>query len=71
MKPGHLTTEFYLALLVVILGAIAVEYDSSPLARIGGAVAAALASIGYGFSRAKAKESAASVVEATLYSKNP
>lgn len=55
MKPGIHTTEFYLALLVVVLGALATLFEDNPYAQMAGALAAALASAGYGISRAKSK----------------
>ncbi len=56
MKPGIKTTEFYIALAVVVLGALPQVYDSSDIAQLGGLIAMALASAGYGFARSKAKE---------------
>lgn len=55
MRSGIKTTEFYLALVVVILGALATLFEDNPYAQMAGALAAALASAGYGISRAKSK----------------
>ncbi len=59
MKPGFATTEFYMALTVVILGAAASVFAESEVAQLGGQIAAALAAAGYGFTRASAKKSEA------------
>ena len=53
-RPGILTTEFWLALIVTLLGALAAVY-AEPWAQVAGLVAAALAAAGYGFSRASVK----------------
>ena len=55
MKPGIKTTEFWLALVVVTLGALAATFSEAQWAQAVGLVAAALTSAGYGMSRAKAK----------------
>ena len=55
MRPGIRTTEFWLALLVTVLGAVATVKATNELAQIGGMVAAALSSAGYSFSRGAAK----------------
>ena len=58
LKPGYRTTEFWLVAVTVfvglLLGSGAIPADSS-LARALGLFAAALASMGYSWSRAKAK----------------
>ena len=54
-RPGIQTTEFYLALGVAVLGGIATIYADSPIAQVGGIVAAAMASAGYGFTRMNVK----------------
>ena len=54
-KPGIRSTEFLLALIVTLLGALAGIYAEAQWAQVGGMVAAALASAGYGFSRASVK----------------
>lgn len=59
MKPGYSTTEFWLALIVTVGGVLSSIYADAEWAQALGAVAAALASAGYGFSRASAKKSAA------------
>ena len=55
MKPGIKTTEFWLALGVVVLGAIASVYTDSDWAKVAGTAASALAAAGYGFARTAAK----------------
>jgi hypothetical protein len=55
-KPGVRTSEFWLALVVVVGGAIASVYQANPMAQVAGIAAAALASAGYGLSRAKVKQ---------------
>lgn len=54
-KPGIKTTEFWLALIVTIGGAVAAVYTEAPWAKVLGLVASALASAGYSFSRAQVK----------------
>lgn len=56
-KPGLKTSEFYMAMAVVILGAVASVYAEAEWAQAAGMIAAALASAGYGFARSKVKES--------------
>ena len=55
-KPGLKTTEFWLALAVLVLGAAASVYAESDLGRMAGMVAATLASAGYGFARSSVKK---------------
>lgn len=55
MKAGIKTTEFWLAMIVALAGALAVVYADAEWAKVAGMVAAALASAGYGFTRAKTK----------------
>lgn len=57
-RSGIRTTEFLLALGVTVLGGIATIYAESDIAQVGGIVAAALASAGYGFSRMNVKRTA-------------
>ncbi len=54
-KPGLQTSEFYMAMAVVLLGALASVYADAEWAKAAGMVAAALASAGYGFARSKVK----------------
>jgi len=54
-KPGVKTTEFWLALAVVVIGAVVAAYPQSPLAQVFGVVASALTAAGYGFARAQVK----------------
>lgn len=54
-RPGFRTTEFWLALVVVLGGSFAAIYQDNQLAQVGGSVAAALAAMGYGFARANVK----------------
>lgn len=58
-KPGLATSEFYMALAVVLLGALASVYAEQEWAKAAGMVAAALASAGYGFARSQVKKSLA------------
>ena len=64
MKSGIKTTEFWLAMVVALAGALATIYADAEWAKVAGMLAAALASAGYGFSRAttKAAEVHAAVV---------
>lgn len=62
-KPGLLTTEFWMAITVIALGAIASQYAESPIAQMGGQLAAALAAAGYGFSRSKVKGAEVQAIE--------
>lgn len=55
IKPGRKSTEFWMALAVALLGGLATVFASSPWAQVAGIVAAAIASLGYGASRAKVK----------------
>lgn len=66
MKPGIRTTEFWLALGVVILGAVASVYTESEWGRIAGTVAAALVAAGYGFSRMVTKAAEARTPSVTV-----
>jgi sugar (pentulose or hexulose) kinase len=55
MKPGYKTTEFWLALAAQLVGALMVMFDDGAAGKALGAVAAALSSMGYSYSRGKAK----------------
>lgn len=57
MKTGIATSEFWLAAVVVVGGALAAVYQDSEWARIAGIIASALAAAGYGWSRTRIKES--------------
>ena len=59
MKAGIKTTEFWLAVVVALAGALAVVYADAEWAKVAGMVAAALASAGYGFARSKTKAASA------------
>jgi hypothetical protein len=63
MKAGIKSTEFWLAMVVAIAGALATVYAESEWAQVAGMVAAALASAGYGFSRSQTKTAASQVIE--------
>ena len=54
-RPGLKTTEFWLALGVAIVGAIASVYADTDIGRVAGMVSAALAVAGYGFARSNVK----------------
>lgn len=58
MKPGYKTTEFWLSLLVVVLGALLSSGalpDGSIVARAVGGVLAVAGSLGYTLARAREK----------------
>jgi len=55
-KPGLKTTEFWLALVVTVGGAVASVYAETEVGRVAGIVSATLASAGYGFARASVKK---------------
>lgn len=55
MKAGIKSTEFWLAAVVAVAGALAAVYSEAEWAQVAGLVAAALASAGYGFSRSQVK----------------
>ena len=55
MKPGIRSTEFWLAAVVALAGALATVYADAEWAKVAGLVAAALASAGYGFARSQVK----------------
>lgn len=63
MKAGIKTTEFWLAMVVALAGALAAVYADAEWAKVAGMVAAALASAGYGFARAQTKTAAAQIAE--------
>lgn len=54
-RPGIKTTEFWLALLVAILGGLSVAFATEDWAKVAGVIAAAISSVGYGISRAQIK----------------
>lgn len=54
-RPGYRTTEFWLALVVVIGSALQSVYATEPWAKAAGMVAGALAAAGYGFARSAVK----------------
>lgn len=56
MKSGIKTTEFWMALVVTVAGVVASVYSTQPWAQALGLVASALASAGYGLSRASVKK---------------
>lgn len=66
MKSGIKSTEFWLAMVVALAGALATVYVDAEWAKVAGMIAAALASAGYGFSRSKTKaaeaEAGASII---------
>lgn len=61
IRPGIRTTEFWLALAVAVFGGLAALYANEPWAQVAGILAAALTSLGYGMTRAKAKSVAIAV----------
>lgn len=58
-RPGINTTEFWLALIVAVAGALSSVYVEAEWAKVAGIIAAALASMGYGMSRAASKQAVA------------
>lgn len=68
-RPGLRTTEFWLALIVTIVGSIATVYADTDIGRTAGLVSIALAAAGYGFTRAQVKrvEVAGKVAAAERY----
>ncbi len=56
VKPGIGTTEFWLAVVVTIIGSISAVYSSTQWGQVAGMVCATLASAGYGFSRTVLKK---------------
>lgn len=57
-KPGYKTTEFWLSLVAVLIGALAgsgIVPESGPWAQVIGLVTAVLGSLGYTVSRGIAK----------------
>jgi hypothetical protein len=58
MKPGYKTTEFWLSVAAAVVGATlasGVIPAASPWVKVLGVAAMALASLGYSYSRGKAK----------------
>lgn len=62
-KPGVKTTEFWLALTVVLAGAIASVYSDREWAKVAGIIASTLAAAGYGFQRSLVKRTPAPKVQ--------
>jgi hypothetical protein len=58
LKAGWKSSEFWLALVVIVGGAIASVYHSEPWAKVCGIIAAAIATGGYSISRGMAKTAA-------------
>ena len=54
-RPGLRTTEFWLALAIVIGSAVAATYSETDIGRMASLVAAALVTAGYGFTRSGVK----------------
>lgn len=54
-KPGIKTTEFWLSLAATVLCGVAASYADQAWAQVAGVIGAALITMGYGASRAKAK----------------
>lgn len=54
-RPGYRTTEFWLALAVVVGSAVQSAYATEPWAKAAGMIAGALAAAGYGFARSAVK----------------
>ena len=58
-RPGLKTTEFWLALIVTLGGAVAGIYAEAQWAQVAGILAATLVTAGYGFTRAGVKRTEA------------
>lgn len=54
-RAGNQTTEFWLSLAAIVLGALAAVFSSNPYAQVGGIVAASLSAGVYSHGRAKIK----------------
>jgi hypothetical protein len=54
-KPGIRTTEFWLSIVVTVLGAVAAQGGDSVEVKVAGLVLAGLAAFGYAQARGKAK----------------
>ncbi len=55
-KPGYKTTEFWLSLVAVIIGAVLASGVENPaVLKIAGIAGTVLSAMGYSLSRAKAK----------------
>ncbi len=71
MKPGINTSEFKMAVAVLMLIAIGSAWTDSPVAEAAGYIGAALTTAGYGFVRASAKksesEAQASVIRESMW----
>lgn len=55
VKPGVRTSEFWLACAVAFFAAASAVFTNNQWAQLGGIMAAALASAGYGWSRGTTK----------------
>lgn len=60
-KAGVKSSEFWLALGVTVLGAVASVYAETEVGRVAGTIAAALVVAGYGFTRASVKKASMGV----------
>lgn len=56
MTAGMKTSEMWITVSVVVMGAVAATFSDQPWAQAAGAIAAALASAGYGLSRSRVKQ---------------
>lgn len=65
MTAGMKTSEFWVAMAVVVMGAVAQVYPGNQWSQMAGLIAGALASAGYGFARSRSK-AAQSGAEASI-----
>jgi hypothetical protein len=60
-RPGIMTTEFWLALAVAVMGGLAAAFSDREWAKVAGVIAAAISSVGYGVARAQVKSTTSGV----------
>jgi len=65
-KPGYKTTEFWLTLLVTVLGALmasGIFNEDSPILKLVGVCLAALSQLGYSVGRIKVKNVSSKIID--------
>ncbi len=55
IRPGIRTSEFWLAFIVTLAGAVAAVYAEAQWSQVAGLLSSALTAAGYAFARAKVK----------------
>ena len=58
VKPGIQSTEFWMAMFVVLAGTLASVYTDQQWAKVAGTLSATLMAMGYGFQRMRVKQPA-------------